>query len=243
MINTASATAVITDTPRDVVSAYLDYWNCLKPKNHYEYELRWFFAFMSIRAQWKSNCTAFLALKNLGQEFTHADVSGALHSSRIGMYDVRIPAVWDFHQSFWRDPNRYYPLLNEGLVTARDRLADEVFGIGLAKTAFVFEMTYPASSGVACLDTHLLQLYNCTSAVTPKTYHELEAHWCNNCKAVDLPSPMVRHIYWDKLRNQTSTKYWSYVLEKRALNEISRTPTSTRIARRSSRTRNRRCVA
>lgn len=87
----------------------------------------------------------------------------------------------------------------------------------MAKVSFVLEMTLPLNSDVVCLDTHILSLYGRSdpkNTPNPPEYHRIEDHWCRTCDRLGLSPVMARHHYWDSIRGECSTAYWSHVFEK-----------------------------
>jgi hypothetical protein len=210
------ATSFLNNVDVETIERYLVYWNTLKPKNHQEYYLRWIFAFMSIHTSWKANVVGFLAVTSLPQNFNWQQLYWAIKRARCGLTKMRTVAIWDFHRRFWHDPTFWYPRENESMPDCRDRLAKATYGIGLTKTSFVLEMAYPKDCSVVCLDTHILQLYDYYRKDTPNAaiYRAMERHWIETCEKKGVPSPMVRHIYWDGVQGFEDTRYWSYVLEE-----------------------------
>lgn len=171
---------------------------------------------MSIHTTWKKNVEGFLAVKNLQRPFTWLQLYNAIRRSKCGLTRMRTHAVYDFHRRFWNDPSWWYPQADETMVECRDRLAGSTWGIKLTKVSFALELAFPATCGVVCLDTHILQLYNYYRKDTPNPalYHEMERHWLAACTKRGVPSPIVRHIYWDRVQKKPDTRYWSHVLEK-----------------------------
>jgi hypothetical protein len=207
------AERAIKQTDRETVDRYLKYWLSIKPAGLLDYYWRWLFAFASIRTTWVANCRLFIDLKCMKRYFSYPQLAQVVLDSHCGMYNVRTRGIWEFTTKYWTAPKLWYPGDGETFVQARDRMMKELHGIGPAKTSFVFEMGWPEQSEVACLDTHILQLYGGDGhGTSDRKYRDMERHWTDTCKEVNLPSPIVRHIYWDRLRNQNSTEYWSHVL-------------------------------
>lgn len=206
--------AIDAATP-DLVENYLRYWIKIRPKSPLDFYHRWLFAFASIRTTWQMNCRIFIGLKNLPTYFSYDQLAASLEASRSGMYVMRTKAIWEFTQKYWAQPTIWQPYEDEPMTDARKRMLRNLHGIGMAKTSFVFEMNWPRQSEVTCLDTHILQLYGQSGAtVTDRKYLAMEKHWCETCRERNLPAPIVRHIYWDRLRGQTNTRYWSHVLHR-----------------------------
>jgi hypothetical protein len=206
----------IDNVNKDDVNRYFDYWQTITPKNDYDYYLRWIFAFMSIHTGWKSNVAGFLAVKALPENFNAKQLFQAIKGSGVGLTIMRTRAIWEFHRRYWLDPKSLYPQSGESLPECRDRLTKTTFGIGLTKTAFLLEMSFPEKCNVVCLDTHILQLYDWHTKATPNytMYRKMEKHWTKTCARLDVCSPMVRHIWWDHIQKKSDCRYWSYCLEK-----------------------------
>lgn len=205
----------IKSVSKEDVDRYLTYWASIKPRNHFDYYLRWIFAFMSIHTTWKKNVDGYLEFKKLPTDFTWIELQGAVRRSKTGLDKMRTHAIYEFHKRFWAHPGLWYPHVGESMVSCRNRLAFSTYGIGLTKTAFVLEMAFPATCSVVCLDTHILRLYDHNRKGSPSVtlYGQMENHWLETCKKYNVPSPMVRHIYWDRVQKKEDTRYWSYVLE------------------------------
>lgn len=198
----------------DDTTPYLRYWLTLVPRSAREHWLRWVFAFTSIHTSWSNNVKGYKTIAALPDPFTHEQLTEAIVTSGVGLHKLRIQGIWDFTQSFWKDPAWFLPRADESMVHCRNRLANNLYGIGMAKTSFVFEMVYPASCGVVCLDTHILRLYGIAgSSPTPTVYHEVENHWRTTCQKQGVPLPIARHIYWDRLQGKTDNRYWAWCLE------------------------------
>jgi len=46
-----------------------------------------------------------------------------------------------------------------------------------------------------------------------ETYMECENDWCERSRAIGLPPFVVRNMFWDKIKEQKSLRFWSYVFE------------------------------
>lgn len=171
---------------------------------------------MSIHTTWQKNVEGFKQVKALAPGYKWPQLHAAIKRSKCGLTKMRTTAIWDFHKRFWSNPDFWYPRKGESMPDCRDRLAKATYGIGLTKTSFVLEMAFPETCDVVCLDTHILQLYDYYRKDTPTlpVYRAMEKHWINECAKRDVPSPIVRHIYWDNKQKQNDCRYWSHVLEK-----------------------------
>ncbi len=125
--------------PKDV-APYLRYWAGLMPQRPRDFWLRWIFAYMSIHTTWECNVRGYLTIANLHEAFSRKQLSTAIKKSGTGLYHMRTKGIWDFTQRFQQTPKSFTPELGEKMVPYRDRLAKELYGIGMAKTSFVFEM-------------------------------------------------------------------------------------------------------
>jgi hypothetical protein len=190
------------------------YWRKLQPTTHIDYLRRWEFAYCSIRTHWKANITAFLAIKEVPISCPVVDLEKALIAAHVGLYG-RCKGIHQCRQQFIKAPEDMYPVKRSSMCHFRDALANELYGIGLAKTAFALEMAFPEACDVVCLDTHMLSLYGIQHyKLTKNSYHDIEDHWIEMCQRFGLPSAIARHVYWNDLHGQKDTRYWSYVLEK-----------------------------
>lgn len=214
-MNSKSAEAFIHSLRSADTVPYIQYWNNLIPKTEREHWQRWVFAFTSVRTSWRNNVKGYLAVNDLGLIFSEQKLRDAIVASGIGLHQMRVKGIWDFNASFWNDPDWFRPQTGESMVSCRDRLAKKLYGIGLAKTSFVFEMVYPVSCGVVCLDTHILQLYGLKDTPGKKVYHKAEDHWRTTCHKQGIPPAIARHIYWDRLQGHNLNRYWAWCLERR----------------------------
>lgn len=104
------------------------------------------------------------------------------------------------------------------------------YGIALAKISFAAELCSPLYCPLVCIDTHIMRLYSVTNNSKPVipgtnarplhkgsldeyTYRSIEKHWLNECRKVDVPCAIARHIWWDEQQGRTDTSYWSNVFE------------------------------
>jgi hypothetical protein len=75
-------------------------------------------------------------------------------------------------------------------------------------------MMYPVEAQVACMDTHLFQVYGLDQSKNSKYYNTIEADWVDRSNKRGLAPYMARCLYWDKNQNRKNSRYWSKVLEK-----------------------------
>ena len=214
MHNTNRAEAFIAGLGDREIMSYLTYWRELIPHTPRDVWLRWVFAFMSIHTSWQNNVKGYLAIKALPAPFDKSSLAQAIASAGVGLNTNRLRGIWEFTQLYQQHPWWFVPRPAETMAHMRDRFADGLFGIGMAKTSFVLEMQYPVTCGVVCLDTHILQLYEVSRDTPGKDqYHDIEGHWCECCRKRGVSAPLARHRYWDKLQQQDDTRYWAWCLE------------------------------
>lgn len=203
---------------KKLVESYRTYWNQLVPRNPAEYFDRWVFAVCSIVNSWQNNCRSYNFIRNLGYPLGRFGFEGLVHklqSSRCGVHNRRAQSLWAIDQTFWTKHEEWRPKKWEPLTQFRDRLVETVIGMGPAKVSFVIEMLMPESCAVVCADRHMLRLYGYSSdaKIGRAEYSAIEADWVGRCQSLKLPAPLARHIWWDQLRGEWSTRYWSCVLE------------------------------
>ena len=80
-----------------------------------------------------------------------------IKNSSLGLTSMRYKALWDFTRKFRANPKQFYKKNNETWQECRNRLSKETYGIGLAKTSFVLNLSFPVEASVCCLDVHLLR--------------------------------------------------------------------------------------
>lgn len=203
-----------------LVESYAGYWFSLIPRSHEEYLDRWVFSSMSYLNTWQNNVKSYNAIRELGYPLNRFGLAGLIEKLKgigCGIHDRRGQTLFAVDSDFWRDPAWWYPRPAESLTHFRERLRGKAFGLGMAKLSFVIEMLIPGSCEVICIDRHVLDIYGLEkeTKVDDSTYRAMEAHWVATCRKFNLPAPLARHIMWDEKRDppQTSTRYWSYVLE------------------------------
>jgi hypothetical protein len=197
---------------------YLRYWRTIAPRDDREYFQRWLFAFASIRTRWQVNVSLYNALARPGTSFVREPLRALLVAERSGMVEVRTEGLSRFCAEYWLDPRSFRPAPGEPFAACRDRLVGRIHGLGIAKVSFALELCYPQSCDVACLDTHLLRLYGLAgeAGVADSVYRAAESHWRASCARRGVPSPIARHMYWDRVQGMADTRYWSHVFERRA---------------------------
>lgn len=222
-VNTfASIETYINSIDEETIAKYRAYWSGVTPRTDQEFYARWVFAFLSVHTTWERNVSAFNTMNPTKEKLaSKQQLQEQIILSKVGLHNMRTTGIWKFHEDFWANPTVWRKTADETWLAYRDRVMSRCFGLKEAKTSFALELCYPNDAEVVCLDTHMLQLYGCTKkgSPAPKKYRELEAHWLACCRNRNLPSFAVRNVYWDKVQQQTDTKYWSYVFEQTEQNE------------------------
>jgi hypothetical protein len=219
------------------VFEYRKYWDAIKPTDDDAYYKMFLFAYMSVHTGWKSNVKGYEALVEL-LEANHGFMPGSpkndvekelddelwvgLSVCGAGLTKRRYIGISKFSAAFRTNADWFKPAEGETIKACRDRLEPTLYGLGLAKTSFAMEMAFPHSQDVVCLDTHMIQLYKVKDrygnpvkgSINDNTYREIESHWCKQCRKIGVPSPIARHVWWDRKQKQSGTDYWSYVFRK-----------------------------
>lgn len=192
-----------------------DYWKKLKPINDSERFQRFLFAFMSVHTSWEANIRGYNLIKDWWSWMNRWDhLKDKLIESRVGLHNNRLRFISEFTTKFWSNPSAFDRGLNENWNEFRNRIVNEITGLGLAKSSFAIEMIYPDEAEVVCLDTHLFQAYELNQTKHKRMYDKLESHWVKNSLKKDLPPYIARCIYWDRKQEKTDSRYWSHVLEE-----------------------------
>lgn len=196
------------------IADYTAYWNTITPKTDEDYFNRWRFAFLSVHTSWKSNVRAYAQMDSNTRPTEKQQLQQQIVYSKVGLIKLRTEGMWKFQTDFWANPQAWRKRDDETWDKFRDRTMNMCHGLGYAKTAFAIELCYPNTCEVVCLDTHMLQLYeHAPGTPSAAKYKDMERHWTEACKARNIPSFMVRNVYWDKVQEKTDTRYWSYVFE------------------------------
>ncbi len=198
---------------RETIDRYNKYWGSVTPITNLEIRRRYIFSFLSVHTPWSSNVSSFLLLEKNQQVYNNKEeLTDLLIESRAGNYKVKSAGIHKFVRDFNDNPDFYK--LDEGPShqAQRNAIMKQCYGLGLAKTAFALEMCFPLTAEVVCLDTHLLQLYGFIDSkerakVREKQYIEMETHWLNTCKSLDIAPMIARAIWWDKKQQQTDSRY------------------------------------
>jgi thermostable 8-oxoguanine DNA glycosylase len=214
-IDTSYFTNWLDSIDENRIKSYQNYWDSLRPKTEADFIRVWLFAFMSIHTTWESNVRGYEALKDLKWMNNKKLLREKLVECKAGLYNMRTDRLWKFRNQWMEDSSQFYKKTDETWQDYRDRLTDNVYGIGLAKTSFVIEMAYP-NADICCLDVHILRYLGKeqeNGALNKKTYRIRENYWIDQCRQRGYAPAMVRHYYWDDMKGYNDTRYWSYVLE------------------------------
>ncbi len=198
------------------ISDYTNYWTQLQPRFIDEAFKRYVFAFLSVHTTWENNCKAYNILKDFNKwKDDEALLHKKLVQSRVGMHNNRTKYLNKFIKDFWSDQAKFVVKEDDESWTEwRDRLVKSILGLGKAKVSFALEMMYPVEAQVACMDTHLFQVYGLDQSKDSKHYNTIEADWVDRSNKRGLAPYMARCLYWDKNQNRKNSRYWSKVLEK-----------------------------
>lgn len=214
-MNNWEAGNVVANLDDGTLEAYREYWGGLTVRDNADYFRRWLFAFCSVHTTWKGNVAGYEAIKDftkwLGDEEA---LRHRLHKSGAGIHNNRAKWITEFSEQFWSEPQWYYRAEGEPWWALRDRIAARTKGLGLAKTSFALEMSFPLDADIACLDVHMLRLYGVDQKkVNPVTYVKCENDWVGRSRARLEPPYVARMVWWDQQQGQNDSRYWSRCLE------------------------------
>jgi thermostable 8-oxoguanine DNA glycosylase len=198
-----------------VVDTYNQYIQTITPVSDDDILRRWLFAFCSIHTTWENNVRSYQAIKDLSWEGDRQDLLAKLTASGAGLQNGRTNSIWAFTTRFRENPSQFY-VPSTRYRERRDRLANTIHGLGLAKTSFAFELISP-NTPILCLDRHVLTWLEGNQALngnmTPKTYRRLEQRFLRACKKEGYNPIAVRHAMWSLVQNRPDMRFWSYVFE------------------------------
>ena len=226
MIQTQKVETFFDSIKDKEIEAYNEYWAELKPQTQEGAFKRYLFAFMSVHTTWENNCKGYNAIKRFKEwtletgeqlelwNYDSDNLHKRIERTRVGMQNNRTNYIGLFNDTFWNSPSDYLSRNSgEGWSEWRDRLAKKILGLGKAKTSFAIEMLYPTEAKVACMDTHLFQVYGLNQTKNAKLYLDIEKDWVDRSDERGLAPYMARCLYWDKNQNRKNSRYWSKVLE------------------------------
>lgn len=208
--------------------------NVVAPKNAEDRFRRFLFAFASVHTSWKSNCRMYLSLHELNWLHDSEALKQRIIESGAGLHNNRTAFIYEFSEFYWAHPLWFNKSKYETWVHYRDRLAEQVKGLGFAKAAFTTELLYPTTCQVLCTDVHILKLYGLTAGkARDKDLYAIEKHWTDLCLTRNMSAAVARWLYWDKQAQHSDSRFWTWVFEpldyNKVLAELSDTPISTAI--------------
>lgn len=207
--------SVFPQLDKTKLKEYHRYWEDLAVTNNADYFRRWLFAFCSVHTTWEGNVRAFEAIKDLAWLGDDEELRGRLLVSGGGLYNNRTKFISKFSEDFWSSPASFHRYTLEPWPTFRDRIAGKILGLGLAKTSFALELSFPTVVEVACLDVHMLRLYGISQhKVNPAKYHACENDWISRSHAINTAPYVARMTWWDAQQGKEDSRYWSHCLEK-----------------------------
>lgn len=203
------------------ISEYSKYWNSVTPSSNSEIFKRWLFAYTSIHTTWEANVRAYKHIKNFEQWINDkSKLDEQLLLARAGCHNQKANSIWDFSSKFWNNPDEFRKSSNESWVSLRNRLSNNLIGIGLAKTSFALELCYPNEAEIVCLDVHMLRLldmntngYRKDSKKDVLEYNNGENIWIEHSSNLKASPYITRCLYWDINQGQKDSRYWSECLE------------------------------
>ena len=213
--------SVLESVDSHKVNQYKEYWNNVAPQTDGEFFQRWLFAYTSIHTTWESNVRAYNHIKNFESWISDKDkLAHLLLLGRAGCHNQRTKYIWDFSNKFWANPERFRKTNKENWFKFRNRLSNELWGIGLAKTSFALELCYPEKCQAVCLDVHMLRLlgmneqgYKKDNLKDVAEYEQGERKWHYRANKMSAPNYIARCIYWDVKQGYKNSRYWSSCLE------------------------------
>jgi len=194
-----------------------EYWDSLTIKNHFECFQRWVFAICSVHTTWESNVRGYEHLmSDLSWTLSKEGLEEKIKTSGLGMYHRRNRGLWELVEGFRANPNEFYKQDDETWIEARNRLVGRIFGLGYAKTTFAITLSFPTQAQLVCLDVHILRFMGYDKDGTPNKqfYLDMEQKWLDTCAKYKINPAVAREMYWDRVQNRRSPRYWSYCLEK-----------------------------
>lgn len=187
-------------------------WLSAAPVSAADFFRRWLFAYASIQTGWERNMVIYNALKDLKWVGDDEELRRRLVQTKAGMHNVRAKNIAAFARDYWSNPAEFYGRPGETWSTYRTRLISRIPGMGIAKTSFVLEMTWPIRAGVICIDTHIAQLYDYDPGkLTESEYVKFENHWVTCSRAKGMAPAITRALYWDSKQGYKNSDYWNCV--------------------------------
>ena len=195
------------------------YWQDLTIRNDAEYFDRWVFAIMSVHTTWESNVRGYIeAMKDLSWTISKDRLEQMIVDAKVGMYRNRNRGLWELVEKFREDPKQFYKKEDETWQECRNRLIGSIYGLANAKTTYALTLGFPTEARLCCLDVHLLRFMGHDlkngHASDLRVYEQMENEWLDRCDKYDIAPNVAREIYWNKVQNRRTSRYWSYCLER-----------------------------
>ena len=177
---------------------------------------RFLFAFASVQTRWQENVALYQALYDLEWCNDQKELRRRIQDVYTGLANNRERYIWDLSNHFWdiNGPEWYRRHCDETWTDYRDRMVENIFGLGPAKVSFAIEMIYPDAAEVVCLDRHMLRMYKHPKDYCSATqYRQYEDHWVQHSLKSDVNPAVSRWMCWDRIQDQPDSRYWAYILE------------------------------
>ena len=188
-------------------------WERLRCKDCVDRFQRWLFAFCSVHTTYQNNMMGYHMLRNWYEWINRPDaLKERIITSRMGMHNVRTKYLSWFAVDYFSRPDFFTKHEGETWVQCRNRIAEQILGLGKAKVSFALEMIYTEEAEVFCADTHLFQAYGKDQGKDLKDYEKIEQHWIQMSKIWNVPSPIARAILWNRKKGEPNCWYWAKVL-------------------------------
>jgi hypothetical protein len=191
---------------------YQLYFQKITPKNQMEIYNRFLFAFCSVHVNWQSNIRGYLLLKD-SYHNDKKELEKKIKQSGLGLINIRTKAIYEFTLKYIKNPQFYLKYDCESWQQYEDRLRNDIYGLGFAKTAFAIELIYPTKAEVVCTDVWILRWAKQPSSVSKTIHLKVKQGFLNHCKKHKILPIEMRWKMWDGFQNKSDPRYWSYVLE------------------------------
>ena len=197
------------------VNRYVNYWEKIQPKSREDEWRFWIFSILAANFGWKQNVKAYKAIEDRAKwKSDLGKLQFELFQTKTGLWKTKALSIWKFDQMFQAKPHIFERYANEPLTQYRDRIADTVPGLAIAKSSFFVEMKYHEESDVVCLDRRVLKsIHKRDRTVNRSDYLALENEWREQSVKHGIPAATARFIWWDRLQGYKTSRYWSEVLE------------------------------
>jgi hypothetical protein len=198
---------------------YERYFKQIKPTTKREKFRRGLFSIASVHTTWQLNVALYDALWDLKWVHDPELLRARILESRAGLVNGRVKACMQYAAIFHQFPGLLERQAGESWFGFRDRIMDQVHGLGPAKSAFYAELLYLEENRVPCMDTHMFQLYGIATdkvgEVKAPDRVRMETHFDMTCTGLGIKPVTARWVIWDKKQGKTDPRYWSHVLEGR----------------------------